>query len=101
MSPLARLSLIERAAPELSIAAQCRLLKLARSTLYHRPAPVSADDLRVMRRLDEQLLGRLSSKRPPDGSEGRFRCTRDRPLFASPYHPHALSLVCTSAGCIA
>ena len=36
--------------------AQCRLLKVARSTLYYRPAPVSADDLRLMRRLDEQYL---------------------------------------------
>ena len=56
MSQAARLSLIDRADPILSIVAQCRLLKVARSTLYYRPAPVSADDLRVMRRLDEQYL---------------------------------------------
>ena len=36
--------------------AQCRLLKVARSTLYYRPAPVSADDLAVMRRMDELHL---------------------------------------------
>jgi putative transposase len=35
---------------------QCRLLKVARSTLYYRAAPVSADDLRLMRWLDEQYL---------------------------------------------
>jgi putative transposase len=35
---------------------QCGLLKVARSTLYYRPAPVSADDLRLMRRIDEQYL---------------------------------------------
>jgi putative transposase len=29
---------------------------VARSTLYYRPAPVSDDDLAVMRRLDEQYL---------------------------------------------
>ena len=32
------------------------LLKVARSTLYYRPAPVSADDLAVMRRMDELHL---------------------------------------------
>jgi putative transposase len=36
--------------------ALCRLLKVARSTLYHQPLPVSADDLRLMRWLDEQFL---------------------------------------------
>src|ERR1035441_5233661 len=56
MSPVARLSLVDRAARDLSIVAQCQLLKVARSTLYYRPAPVSADDLAVMRRLDEQYL---------------------------------------------
>jgi putative transposase len=35
------------------VAAQCRLLKLARSTLYYQPAPVDADDLALMRRMDE------------------------------------------------
>ena len=56
MSAVARLSLVDRADPVLSIAAQCRLLKVARSTLYYRPAPVSEDDLAVMRRLDELYL---------------------------------------------
>jgi putative transposase len=56
MSPTDRLSLVDRADPRLSIVAQCRLLKIARSTLYYRPAPVSADDLQVMRQLDEQYL---------------------------------------------
>ncbi len=56
MSPAARLSLVDRADPVLSIVVQCRLLKVARSTLYYRPAPVSADDLAVMRRLDALYL---------------------------------------------
>jgi putative transposase len=56
MSALARLSLIERADAELSIVAQCRLLKVARSSLYWRPAAVSKDDLRLMRRIDELYL---------------------------------------------
>ncbi len=38
--------------------AQCRLLKVARSTLYWRAAAVSADDLAVMRQMDELYLAR-------------------------------------------
>src|SRR5271166_5157036 len=56
MNQVARLSLVDGADADLSIVAQCRLLKVARSTLYYRAAPVSADDLRLMRRLDEQYL---------------------------------------------
>ncbi len=56
MSQIARLSLIDRADVDLSIVAQCRLLKVARSTLYWHAAAVSEDDLRLMRRLDEQYL---------------------------------------------
>lgn len=56
MNQVARLSLVDRAADDLSIAAQCRLLKIARSTLYGRPAAASEDDLRLMRQIDEQYL---------------------------------------------
>ena len=56
LSLAARLSLVERSEPDLSIAVQCRLLKVARSTLYYRPLPVSVDDLRLMRWLDGQFL---------------------------------------------
>jgi putative transposase len=56
MNQLARLSLVERADADLSIVAQCRLLKVARSSLYWRPAAVSEDDLRLMRRIDELYL---------------------------------------------
>jgi putative transposase len=56
MSQACRLSLVDRAEPVVSIAAQCRMLRVARSTLYYRPTPVSPDDLRVMRRIDEQYL---------------------------------------------
>jgi hypothetical protein len=51
-----RLSLVDRFDADLSIVAQCRLLKVARSTLYHRSVPLSADDLRLMRWLDQQYL---------------------------------------------
>ena len=56
MTAVARLSLVDRADDDLSVVAQCRLLKVARSTLYWRPAAVSADDLRLMRRIDELYL---------------------------------------------
>ena len=56
MKSAARLALVDRADADLSIVAQCRLLRVARSTLYWRPAPVSADDLALMRRLDKQYL---------------------------------------------
>jgi putative transposase len=48
-----RRALVDRDDPDLSVAAQCRLLKVARSTLYYQPAPVDPDDLALMRRMDE------------------------------------------------
>ncbi len=56
MSPAARLALVDRTETHLSIVEQCRLLRVARSTLYYRPAAVSEDDLALMRRLDELYL---------------------------------------------
>jgi putative transposase len=56
MNSAERLALVDGADPGLSIAEQCRLLKVARSTLYYRPVPVSTDDLAVMRRMDELHL---------------------------------------------
>ncbi len=56
MNQMTRLSPVDRADADLSIVAQCRLLNVARSRLYYRAAPVIADDLRLMRRLDEQYL---------------------------------------------
>ena len=56
MNAATRLSLVDRADSALSIVAQCRMLKVARSTLYWRPAAASDDDLRLMRRIDEQYL---------------------------------------------
>ena len=38
MSRAERLALVDHADPVLSVMAQCRLLKVARSTLYYRPA---------------------------------------------------------------
>lgn len=47
---------LELGHPHYSIREQCRQLKIPRSTLYYRPVPVSADDLALMRRIDEQYL---------------------------------------------
>ena len=63
MNQVARLSLVDRTADDLSIVAQCRLLKVARSTLYWRPAAVSEDDLRPMRRIDELWMPFYGSRR--------------------------------------
>ena len=41
---------------DLSIARQSQSLGLSRSTVYYKPRPVSADDLKLMRRLDELHL---------------------------------------------
>jgi putative transposase len=41
---------------ELPVVRQCRLLDLARSTVYYRPEPVSEADLALMRRIDELHL---------------------------------------------
>ena len=46
-------ALIEPEHPHLSIAQQCELLGLARSTYYYEPMPESAENLLLMRLLDE------------------------------------------------
>jgi len=56
MNRLERLALVDHDDPALAVVAQCRLLKVARSTLYYQPVAVSADDLAVMRRMDELYL---------------------------------------------
>jgi putative transposase len=43
---------------ELSIRRQCVLLGLARSTWHYQPAEETADNLRLMRLIDEQYLRR-------------------------------------------
>jgi putative transposase len=53
MSTAERCRLVDHVDPALSVVAQCRLLKIARSTLYYRAVPVSEEDLTLMRRMDE------------------------------------------------
>src|ERR1700719_755712 len=56
MSTLNRRAMVERPGKDLSVRRQCTLLNLARSGVY-RPEPVpAADDLALMRRIDELHL---------------------------------------------
>ena len=56
MSAPARRAMGERPAEDLSVRRQCALLNLARSGLYRPKAEPSADDLALMRRIDELHL---------------------------------------------
>jgi hypothetical protein len=48
--------LVEQNHPELSIRRQCALLGLNRSSFDHEPATETIENLRLMRRIDEQYL---------------------------------------------
>ena len=56
MSRTERLALVDHDDPVLPVAAQCGLLKVARSTLYYQPIPADTGELAVMRRIDELHL---------------------------------------------
>ena len=60
-----RRSWIEPGVCGLSVRRQCELLGLHRSNVYYEPAPESADELRLMRLIDEEYL-----RRPYLGSRG-------------------------------
>jgi putative transposase len=45
---------VEAEHPEISVARQCELLGLSRSSYYYRPVEPSAEELTLLRRLDEQ-----------------------------------------------
>src|SRR6188472_3608259 len=50
--------MVERMNPALPISQQCRLLALPRSSVYRKPAEVSAEDLAIMVLIDRQYLAR-------------------------------------------
>ena len=52
----ARRAMVERSGKDLSVRRQCALLNLARSGVYRPKPEVSADDLALMRRIDELHL---------------------------------------------
>ena len=65
----------------LPVIRQCQLLDLSRSSVYYQPAGISAEDLQLMRRIDEMHLKRpfYGSRRIRDWlhDEG-FRVNRKR-----------------------
>ena len=48
--------MVEATHPKLSIVAQCRLVGISRSGLYHKPAPESALNLELMAIIDKQFM---------------------------------------------
>ena len=56
MSAPDRRALIEREDDRLSVRRQCQLLGIARSGVYRPPSPTNAEDLALMRRIDELFL---------------------------------------------
>lgn len=56
MSVAERRAMIEPDHGHLSIAAQCRLVSISRSSFYYRPAPESAETLALMRVIDATFL---------------------------------------------
>src|SRR2546423_4042945 len=50
--------MVERMNPALPISQQCRLLALPRSSVYRKPAEVSAKDLAIMALIDRHYLAR-------------------------------------------
>ena len=56
MSPAERRELVDRQLRSLSIARQCQLMGVSRSSLYYRPKETSRQDLSLMREMDRQYL---------------------------------------------
>ena len=79
MSALDRRAMVERPGKDLSVRRQCALLSLARSGVYRPKSVTGADDLALMRRIDElhlelpffgsrRMTFELNTRgRPPDG----------------------------------
>jgi putative transposase len=48
--------MIDPSEPNLSVMGQCQLLNISRSSFYYKPKPTAAEDLELMRLIDEQYL---------------------------------------------
>ena len=95
MSAPDRRAMVERPGKDLSVRRQCALVGVARSGVY-RPKPVTgADDLAVMRRIDELHLELpfYGSRRCREPASSRHKSGSDGPRAASPVpepsHPRA------------
>ncbi|MEM6306820.1 MAG: hypothetical protein AAF701_02390 [Pseudomonadota bacterium] len=53
MSPVKKKQMINRDHPVLSISQQCKLVQLSRSAFYYAPVGVSAEELGMMKKIDE------------------------------------------------
>src|SRR3712207_9550357 len=91
--------MIDRAHPTLSISRQCHLLDVSRASAYRRPAPVSAEDLRLMELIDRQYLARpfygsrrmtagLGTQGPPVNRQWGQRLMRPMGRGGNPHNPH-------------
>ena len=89
MSRGERRAIVERDDPDVPIAAECRLLNVARSTLYYQPTPVDPDDLALMRRMDE-----LYTKWPFYGSRRMVAALRQDGLNVNRKRAHRVMGFC-------
>ncbi len=56
MSRKARVEMIDRDRPKLSVSRQCKLVGVSRSSLYYRPVESDHEDLDIMAKMDRQYL---------------------------------------------
>jgi putative transposase len=56
MSRVERKAMIQRDQPGLSLSRQCKILSISRSSFYSPPKGESAENLALMRRIDELFL---------------------------------------------
>ncbi len=56
MSRKARVEMIDRGRPKLSVSRQCKLVGVSRSSLYYRPVEASLEDLDIVAKMDRQYL---------------------------------------------
>jgi hypothetical protein len=60
---------------ELSVKRQAELLEVSRASVYYRPRPISAQDLKLMRRIDElRVFEQLTSGKAVFGHPGKGGC---------------------------
>lgn len=59
-----------------SVSRQCKLLAVNRSSVYYRPRPVTADDLALMREIDELFQSILKWAAGPCATIGAGRAGR-------------------------
>jgi len=56
MSRKARVEMIDRDRPKLSVSRQCKLVGVSRSSLYYRPVESDHEDLDIMAKMDRHYL---------------------------------------------